>query len=72
MNIEFKIKNGCYNSCPFFRSTMDGMECGHPFWSDKDTYENMIITHHNSKEGKVPEKCPLKIEDLTITYKLLK
>lgn len=69
MERERKI-SGCQNRCPFFNSTMDGMECVHPYWEDKNGYDNMIITQQNSRNGKVPEKCPLRIEDLTIKYKL--
>lgn len=59
----------CYHQCPFFGNSMDGMYCGHPFWNDKEVFSNMIITHENSHHG-VPEKCPLKVEPLTIKYKL--
>lgn len=63
---------GCWNECPFFNSGIDGMECGHPHFNDKDPYDRLIITHDNSRDGKIPELCPLKMEDLTIstTYKL--
>jgi hypothetical protein len=66
---KIKIKQ-CYYSCPFFDTSMDGMECNHPYWKDKGAYENMIITQDNSRNGKMPEKCPLKKEQLTIIYKL--
>ena len=46
------------------------MMCGHPFWDDKEPYAGAIITHENSKDGKFPELCPLKIQELKITYKL--
>ena len=46
------------------------MQCNHPYWKDKGAYENMIITQVNSRDGKIPEKCPLKNEQLTIVYKL--
>jgi hypothetical protein len=49
---------------------MDGMQCNHPYWKDKGAYENMIITQDNSRDGKIPKKCPLKNEQLTIIYKL--
>lgn len=66
---EIKITR-CYHQCPFFGNSMDGMQCNHPYWEDKGTYENMIITHVNSKDGKIPGVCPLRNEQLTIVYKL--
>jgi len=71
---EIKI-TGCYyggtnQSCPFFGYTADGMQCNHPYWKGKGAYENMIITQDNSRDGKIPDKCPLKNEQLTIVYKL--
>lgn len=60
----------CRQSCPFFSFTMDGMECGHPYWDDKGTFDNMIITQENTANGKIPEKCPLRLEPLTIKYQL--
>ena len=48
---------------------MDGMQCNHPYWEDKEPYANMIITQYNGKYT-APEKCPLRIADLVITYKL--
>lgn len=69
MNKITKI-SGCYHSCPFFSTSMDGMHCAHPHWDDKGAYENMIIDQENSRGGNIPEKCPLKDDDLSITYKL--
>ena len=70
-NMEKEIKiTGCYHSCSFFGNSMDGMQCNHPYWKDKGAYENMIITQDNSRDGKIPEECPLKNEQLTIVYKL--
>lgn len=60
----------CCRSCLFFRVSMDGMECGHPYWKDKGAYENMIITQDNSVGGKIPDKCPLRNEDLMVVYRL--
>lgn len=60
----------CYHSCPFFKTTNQEMYCNHPFFEDKPVYENCIITQDNSKNGKVPEECPLRKEQLTINYKL--
>lgn len=51
----------CYHSCPFFSWLSDVMECHHPFFNDKGTYANMIITQHNS-HGRVPDECPLRNE----------
>ena len=33
-------------------------------------YANMIITQDNSMYGNIPEKCPLRNEQLKIVYKL--
>ena len=66
---EIKIKE-CYRSCPFYGYSMDGMECNHPYWQNKGAYENMIITHNNSTNGKIPEKCPLRKSELTTIYKV--
>lgn len=71
MEKEIQIKQ-CYHSCPFFKTTNQEMYCNHPFFEDKSEYENYIITQENSKNEKVPEKCPLKTENLTINYKLKK
>ena len=71
MKKEIVIRS-CYHSCPFFGVSSDGMECKHPYWDKKGAYENMIITHENSKNGKIPEKCPLKLEKLTFVYELEK
>ena len=59
----------CIHHCPFYHRSMDGMECVHPYFDDKDSYENMIITHENGTNF-IPEKCPLIKENLTITYNL--
>ncbi len=67
---QVKIVKGCYHSCPFFGTSMDGMECRHPYWKDKGAYENMIITQDNSRDGKIPEKCPLHNDNLQILYML--
>ena len=69
MEKEIKITE-CYHSCPFFGNSMDGMQCNHSYWEDRDAYENMIITQYNSRNGNIPEKCPLRNEQLTIVYKL--
>ena len=50
----------CYHSCNFFGTDMDGMKCTHPYFEDKGAYENMIISQNNSRDGNIPEKCPLR------------
>lgn len=67
MNKEILIKD-C-KSCQFFQVNMDGMYCSHPYWKDKPAYEDMIINQNNCR-GTFPEKCPLRTENLSITYKL--
>lgn len=59
-----EIVKGCYHECRLFKSDMDGMQCTHPYFEDKGPYENMIITQQNSRDGKIPEKCPLRNGDL--------
>ena len=60
----------CYCECLFFHydEERDTMECNHPHWNDFDADENLIIAQDNSKDGKFPEKCPLKEEQLTVIY----
>lgn len=67
MNIIKEIKQ-CYHTCPFFETDMDGMICVHPKVKD-DGYAAMFITQDNSRQT-FPERCPLRTEDLTITYKI--
>jgi len=69
MKTEKKI-SGCYHMCPFFATDADGMKCGHPYWIGKRSFDNMIITQQNSRYGKIPEKCPLRDDELIITYTL--
>lgn len=69
MNKEIKITN-CFYSCPFYEISEDGMECNHPYWDDKGAYDNMIITQDNYRNSKLPEKCPLRNEPLSIVYTL--
>ena len=56
----------CINHCNFYFKSMDGMECNHPFFDDKPTYTNMIIT--NDLGNKIPELCPLRLEGLILIY----
>lgn len=58
----------CYHSCPFFRINGNVMECGHPYFDDKDPYDSCIIMQNNSRDGKFPNECPLFLEPLTINY----
>ena len=67
---NINIVDKCFHGCWFFNVSMDGMECNHPYWRDKKPYENMIITQGNSRDGKIPEKCPLRNENLITIYKL--
>jgi len=60
-----KAVKSCYNECDFFRSTNDGMSCNHPHFKNCSPYSNMIISQQNSR-GKLPEKCPLRQEELQI------
>lgn len=66
---QHNIKS-CINRCPFYATSMDGMECSHPFWDDKKAYDNMIIRHGGPD---IPDECPLKKEDVVIeqTYSLV-
>jgi len=57
--VNEKVVGQCFHSCPFFRTSSDGMECGHPCFEDKTNYESMIITQKNSR-GRVPDECPLR------------
>jgi len=66
------IIDKCFCACPFYGSNNDGMYCGHPYFKGIGAYEDMIITHDNSHNGKIPKKCPLRKESLTISYTLKK
>jgi hypothetical protein len=46
------------------------MECQHPYFDDKGGYENMIITQQNSRDGKIPEKCPLRSDSVEVILKV--
>lgn len=67
MNELVKVKR-CYLRCPLYSNSMDGMQCMHPYWDGKDVYDRMIITQENSRNGKIPEKCPLRSGPLNRTY----
>ncbi len=66
-HINIKVES-CVHACHFYNSSMDGMECMHPYFEDKGTYENMIITHENRGVGNFPEKCPLRREEVSLNY----
>jgi len=66
-----EVISQCYNSCPFFGTSTDGMQCNHPYWKDKGAYENMIITHDNSRDGKFPNQCPIKNGYNTISHQYI-
>jgi hypothetical protein len=63
-----KVVKECIHHCDFFGTSMDGMQCNHPYFDDKGAYENMIISQ--SDRGKIPEKCPLRKESLTVEYNI--
>ena len=56
----------CKHWCPFYGTTMDGMVCNHPYFDDKEAFEDMIINHRE----RIPSKCPLRKEPLDIHYKI--
>jgi len=69
MKKEEKITQ-CYMRCPFYTVVMQEMSCGHPYFEDKKVLDSMIIHHHNSRDGQIPQECPLRIQSLTIEYSL--
>jgi len=60
-----KVKT-CWNACPYFTDEGHLMSCEHPYFDDKPAYENLIITHENSRNG-IPELCPLRLGPIEIT-----
>ena len=60
LKIIEQIVTCCYHECRFFGTSPDGMQCNHPHWEDKGAYDNMIITQDNSRDGNIPEECPLR------------
>ena len=68
--IKEKVVKECYHQCPFFRTDMDGMKCGHQYFEDKKAYDDMIITQENSRNGKIPEKCPLRTESTEVVLRV--
>ncbi len=70
MEIIKKVKH-CYHNCYFFG--IDGgpggaMYCNH-LSLDHKNYGGYIITQDNSR-NRVPDKCPLRIEDTKIIITL--
>jgi hypothetical protein len=63
------IDSGC-RSCPFLHISMDGIECNHPYYKDRGAYNNMIINSEQLALRIIPQECPLRKEELIITYKL--
>ena len=61
----------CFQSCPFYSNSMDGMYCGHPFFRGKG-YDAMIIYHIELEEDPIPSKCPLRKEGVTTIIELKK
>lgn len=62
-NKEMDI-SGCWNQCLYFTTSMDGMECGHPYWDDKgSTYSRMIISWNENIKTGFPSKCPLLLKE---------
>jgi hypothetical protein len=59
----------CMYRCPFYTTEGQVMACNHPFWKTKEPYDNYIITQENGRDS-IPEKCPLRKEDLIIKYRL--
>ena len=68
--INEKIIKECYHNCIFFSTDVDGMKCTHPFFSDKQPYDNMIITIENSTNGNIPEKCPLRKDKVEVVLRV--
>jgi len=55
-------------TCPFFTVSMDGMECGNPYFKFMGAYSNMIIDQSNVEN--IPEKCPLRTENVVTVVQL--
>lgn len=64
-----KVKeiDGCYRICPLQADSIDGPYCKHTFFENAQNGEDIL-----SRDEWIPEKCPLRKEDLNITYKLKK
>ena len=57
-----KIQNICYHTCTYFGIEEGNlMVCKHPYFNDKGSYSNLIISQDNSRDGNVPKECPLKV-----------
>ena len=69
--IKTELINQCFSKCPFFKMSNGRLECYHPYFDDKQPHERKIITNDNCRDGRIPEDCPLRMNDLVIEYKLL-
>ena len=58
--VKEEVVTSCYHSCNFFGTEYNVMKCTHPYFEDKGADENMIIKINNSRDGNIPEKCPLR------------
>ena len=68
--IETKIIKEC-SDC-YFLGTFNGyMECNHPILNYKNLYSKNIITKENS-DGRVPNECPLRENDIELQILLKK
>ena len=65
-----KTTKGCFHSCHFFDKGGQLMRCKHPFFDDKDYFDAMIINQDNSRDGKIPEKCPLREDEVELITKV--
>lgn len=66
--MEITTKVAVCRNCPYYWVSMDGMECGHPYWKDKGPYDNMIITQQNVRT--IPKECPLRHSPVVHTIEL--
>jgi len=74
----------CVRNCPFYSTSIDGMQCNHPFFNDKERifllFKAIKLLQANNKDPSanmiinqgdlLPSKCPLRKRDLVIRYKL--
>ena len=58
------IVDGCIHRCPLFKLEWGVMVCTHPYFDDKPSYENYIITSDIGHS--FPKECPLKREKETV------
>ena len=48
----------CWYQCPYFISSVDGLECIHPYWDDQPTYSN-LLNREEIMNNPFPTVCPL-------------